>query len=428
MSRPEGWIDLLDGVVTEVVGPSRPGGPDRDPCGLIREALAAARLDLFLHEAAACGSPLIVVVNDPSRRTDTRAALAAIVERAEARRAGARFRLLVACGSHTFSARAAREFEERLLAPVAGRVEAIAWHRAGRGADLAEVGPYRLHRWLVEARHAIAIGSAEPHYFAGLAGAHKTLTVGLMSAGDLRSNHEGAMSARAAPLAAGGNPVYEGIEAVVSALEGGGRRLFAVNLVMAGDRVLACFAGRPREAARSALPLVRASHARELTRPVDLVVARVRPPLDRTLYQADKGIKNVEGAVRDGGVILLDAACPGGVGADRFLRLLRRAGDHASAARAVEEEGYRLGDHKAVRLRALTERRGVRLGVVSDALPEETVRLLHAEPFRDRAAAARWARTLLGHRRGRRAPRGLLVEDAGHLLLRLRRPAAWEAI
>ena len=42
-------------------------------------------------------------------------------------------------------------------------------------------------------------------------------------------------------------------------------------------------------------------------------VAEVEAPLDRDLYQADKGLKNTEFVIRDGGVILLDAGCNSGV-------------------------------------------------------------------------------------------------------------------
>eukprot|EP01052_Picozoa_sp_SAG31_P061438 SAG31_NODE_20515_length_572_cov_0.983087_2_plen_92_part_00 len=42
-------------------------------------------------------------------------------------------------------------------------------------------------------------------------------------------------------------------------------------------------------------------------------IAEVEAPLDRDLYQADKGLKNTEFVIRDGGVILLDAECHNGV-------------------------------------------------------------------------------------------------------------------
>jgi len=278
----------------------------------------------------------------------------------------------------------------------------------------------RLHRWLVEGRFALGIGSLEPHYFAGVTGAHKTLTIGVMSLRDIEANHAGAMSAAAGPFRLRGNPVFDEIAVQLHRLEGQGLRLFAVNLIPSRGRTARCTAGRPLDALRAGLPELRRVAWHRVSQRVDLVVARVNPPLHRSFYQADKGIKNVEDAVKDGGVILLDAPCPDGVGIDRFLRLLERSPDHAAAVALVRREGYSLGDHKAVRLRRLTDRRRVRIGIVSRDLPEEAVRVLHARRFETRAEAARWATGALGSGRRGVPLKGLLVEDAGNRVITMR--------
>ena len=61
----------------------------------------------------------------------------------------------------------------------------------------------------------LVVGSMELYYFAGVTGAHKTLSVGVMSYGSLRENHEKALSPHASGLKLEGNPVYERIAAVV---------------------------------------------------------------------------------------------------------------------------------------------------------------------------------------------------------------------
>jgi nickel-dependent lactate racemase len=247
-------------------------------------------------------------------------------------------------------------------------------------------------------------------------GAHKTLTVGVMAIESLAGNHEHAMSTEAAGLRLAGNPVHDGIAAAVADLEGSGARLLVLNQVVVGGRIVACTAGAPLAALADGLPLVRACFSHAVDTPLDVVVARVGPPLDRDLYQADKGIKNTEGAVRDGGTLILEARCTHGVGLDQFVELLRAAATYREAVDEVRRRGYRLGDHKAVRLRALTDTRGVALALVAPGLDPALGSVLGMHVAHDRASAARFAAARLeGH-----AARGLVVEDAGNLTLELR--------
>jgi nickel-dependent lactate racemase len=382
----------------------------------VSRALTAAGLPKLLKEAAGSG-PITVVVNDPHRPTRSNLILTELMALADSHDLHCSWRLLVATGSHLFEAAVRRRHEEGVLGSLRGRFADLQWHDPRRPDTLAPVGPYRLHRWLVEGAVTLGVGSLEPHYFAGVTGAHKTLTVGLMSLEDLTKNHQEAMEPRAAPLALDGNPVFEEMRKVLTTLEESGRRLFGIDELLVRGRLAACTAGPPLEALRLGVPAVRRTYVLEVPSPVDLIVSRVAPPLDQMFYQADKGIKNVEAAVRDGGVILLEAACPEGVGIDRFMNLLRRTDDYPGALAWVREAGYRLGDHKAVRLRHLTDRRGVRVGVVSAGIPEADARALQINVLSGRREAARWALELLG-RSGDQT--GLVVEDAGHMVVEVR--------
>jgi nickel-dependent lactate racemase len=221
------------------------------------------------------------------------------------------------------------------------------------------------------------------------------------------------MSTEAKGLALEGNPVYDRIAEVVAQLALGGRRVFAINEIFAEERLVGCTAGSPLDSLNHGLSMVRRIFSHRLSQAADLIIARVSPPLDKSLYQADKGIKNVENAVRDGGVILLDAPCREGVGIDRFMKLLENAPDHEKAVDWVTREGYSLGDHKAVRLRALTHQRGVRLGIVSEHLSERDARTAGMALHTSRGGAARWAMACLGA--GARS--AVIVEDAGNTTL-----------
>jgi len=324
-----------------------------------------------------------------------------------------RFRVLFATGSHFFTNEEKRDHEYQALGPNATKATDVEWHDCHDDKSLRPLGRARLHQWTVEAKNILVVGSIEPHYFAGMTGAHKTLTVGTMSYDSIGENHRHALSSRATSFALDGNPVYDGVAALAAEFVTGGRNVFAINEVLVDKRLVFCLAGDLLQSLAEALPVVRRVFGRRLPRPVDLVVARVAPPLDKSLYQADKGIKNVETAVRDGGVILAQAPCEQGPGIDRFLKLMERSPTYAKALEVVETEGYVLGDHKAVRLRELTDRRGVKLGIVSSHISRREARIAGLEPFTGPEQATRWALNHLSER----AREAVLVEDAGNMTL-----------
>lgn len=343
-----------------------PGATDLPPADV------GAAVDAALRLIPADARDVVVTVNDPQRHTATGAVWRELVKR----RDPAGLRVVVACGSHASPPSAERlAFEHALFA--GARPARVAWHDS-RADDLVAVGTgWRGHPWLAETDAVLAVGSVEPHYFAGWTGAHKTCTVGVAAYADIERNHALALSPRSAPAVVEGNPVAEGVLAMLAALESL-KPISAVNLVQAGPEILAAAGGSPPNALAACIPPASAAFVRRLDRPADALVAEVVGPLAESFYQADKGIKNNEWSVRDGGCIVLVAACPRGIGQDRFTDLLGRAATHAEAVALIEADGYRLGDHKAVRLRHLTDPacRGVRVYVVGDGLCQTDAELL----------------------------------------------------
>jgi len=333
------------------------------------DSLAAAAA--AVRDRLAPARAVTVVVNDPQRATRTRD----VLELLRPALTGRSLRALVAAGTHSHARPSRQRFQRGVLAPLT--FEAVAWHDC-RSPELAEVPGrpgWRCHRWLLdEAAALLAIGSCEPHYFAGITGAHKTVTVGCAAFADVEANHAGALSAEARPGRLDGNPVHEGILGMLAGLEAR-REVLAIDLLQVGPTTCAA-AGRPAEALERLAPHVRQAFFCALPAPADALVLEVDPVLARSFYQADKAIKNSEWAVRDGGCLVLAAECADGVGQDHFMRLLGQCPTHADAVETVRRRGYRLGDHKAVKLRHLTDRRGVRVFAVAAGLGAEEVGLL----------------------------------------------------
>ncbi|TWT41729.1 hypothetical protein RAS1_28500 [Phycisphaerae bacterium RAS1] len=350
--------------------------------GLAADVLGAeishhAGLRELLETAAHTAHALVLLVNDPHRATLTRAALLALSE--AARRAAQALppcRAIVATGTHKFPAPERAAFEHATFADCGLPIAQIDWHDCD-AVDLREFGGVRLHPLVAEARCLLAIGSVEPHYFAGLTGAHKTATIGVMARADIEKNHAGALDPASDLFRLDGNPVYDGVRHVVESLRSAGKSLVAINEVIAQDALVACAVGDPLEALHRLAPVARRTFSHEIPNPADILHLCVAPPLSRNLYQADKALKNNHLAVRDGGAIILDAECREGVGPDGFLALLRSASTYAAARQTVAANGYRLGDHKAVKLRHLTDAhgRGVRVFLVSRHVPQDAAAL-----------------------------------------------------
>ncbi len=346
----------------------------------------AAEVDVTAEVACVLGSPAewpeawTVAVNDPQRQTRSRLVLDAIGARAAEAGRQAAVHLIVACGTHRYPRAARANFERDLTAALTTPVRSITWHNAAdsRLVPVGSDGRWRTQRRLLEGDGPVlAIGSVEPHYFAGLTGAHKTVTIGCANFAAIEANHAGAMSPEARPFALAGNPVYDGVTAMLGALQRQ-RDVLAVNLLQVGTGVLAVTAGDPTAALERLAPVAEAAFCHRLDAPADALILEVTGPLAGSFYQADKAVKNAEFAVRDGGLLVLCAACPDGIGQDHFVDLLGRADRYAAAAAIVAERGYRLGDHKAVRLRHLTDpsQRGVGVTAVSAGLSAEACALL----------------------------------------------------
>jgi len=320
-----------------------------DPAALVRESVArpvgSAPLERFLAGAPRGG--VLVIVNDATRPTPTRAVLEAIGDDLE--RAGARF--IVATGAH----RAPTEDEYRqILGPLYERLRPrTTAHAARDAASLVDLGktrngtPILLNRAVLEADRIMAIGSVEPHYFAGYTGGRKAFLPGVAGYATIEANHKLALDPRAVSLALDDNPVSQDMEDALRLIE---RPVFSVMTVLDKRQALvACFSGDIRASFKEAVARANAIFAVRMPRRADIVVSAARFPMDIDLYQSQKAIENGALATADGGILILVSSCRDGVGDTAFLELL---GSSKSPAEALERigKGYRLGYHKAAKI------------------------------------------------------------------------------
>ena len=331
-------------------------------------------VDRAVADALACldgRPPQVIVVNDTFRSTDTSAVFKALARQTDCSAAN----VIAAAGTHQAPPDEQEHLEVKLRRAMT--FAEFSWHDC-RSADLKDIGArggWRGHPWLTGDGGVLAVGSVEPHYFAGFTGAHKTATIGCASFDDIAANHASAVSSDSRPCRLAGNPVYNGIECMLAALEAV-RPVAAVNLVQVAETIVGACGGEALPSLQQAGLIAMKAFVRRIDDPADAIVAEVTGTLSRNFYQAEKGVHNSERAVRDGGLIVLASPCPEGIGQEssqavrQFVEMLTEARTHAQAVAIVKDRGYTLGDHKAVRLRHLTDPAGrnVRLTVVSAGL------------------------------------------------------------
>ncbi|HRY53988.1 MAG TPA: nickel-dependent lactate racemase [Spirochaetia bacterium] len=328
-----------------------------DPVSLVRGAVDAPIESRPLGSFLEGAGRTLVIVNDATRPTPTRAVLDAIGDELEA--AGASF--IVATGAH----RAPTEEEYRqILGPHYGRFRPrTVAHDARDAASQVDLGktrngtPILLDKAVFEADRVLVTGSVEPHYFAGYTGGRKAFLPGVAGYATIEANHKLALSPKAVSLELDDNPVSQDMEDALRLIP---KPVFSIMTVLdKRQRLVGCCAGEIRSSFKAAVERADAIFAVRMRERADIVISVARFPMDIDLYQSQKAIDNGALALADGGILIMVASCRDGVGDTAFLELLGSAANPAEALRRIGE-GYRLGYHKAAKIAVVASRASIR--------------------------------------------------------------------
>jgi len=293
---------------------------------------------------------LVVVVNDATRPTPTARTLDFLEDKIPG---WVDVRYIVACGSH----RQPTEEEYRRLFGGERYERArdrVFYHDAKDQENLVEVGETPsgekvvINRLVAEASSVLVISSVEPHYFAGFTGGRKSFLPGVAAYDVIERNHSMAIRPEARSLLLKGNPVHEGMDEFAR-VAAGDRTYAFLTVVEPSGRAVGGACGDIFLSLEKCVPLAEEIYSVPVEKKADVVVAVANHPLDINLYQSQKAIENGKLVLRKGGVLILVAECPDGVGPDTFYRLLSSAPSPEEALAEIER-GYRLGYHKAAKL------------------------------------------------------------------------------
>ena len=243
--------------------------------------------------------------------------------------------------------------------------------------------PVRINRLYMEADVRILTGFIEPHFFAGFSGGPKAVLPALAGAESVLSNHGTDMIAhpKATWGVTTGNPIWE--EMLEVALRT--KPTFLLNVTLNTDKqITAVFAGSLLEAHSRGCDFVHQSAMVPVDAPFEIVVTTNSGyPLDQNLYQSVKGMSAAHQIIREGGSIVMAAACQDGLpDHGRYASLLGEADSPRRVLEMLARPDFRAQDQWQVQIQAMIQMQA-EVFVYSDGLTNEQIRKALFTPCRD---------------------------------------------
>ena len=376
--------ELPEGYVIEFVRPQAQSAAE-EPAALVRQAVYNPLGDVKPPRA---GQTVAIAINDKTRSVPHQHLLPPLLQ--GLRHAGVRdedVAFIIATGAHPRMSPA--EFSDILPREIIESYR-ILCHDAADEANLTALGetsrgtPVAINSVYMAADYRIVIGNIEPHQFQGFSGGVKSAAIGLAGLQTINHNHAMMRHADARLGEYDSNPARQDVEEI-------GRMLgvdFAVNAILNTDKqIVKAFAGHPFAIMQAGIPEARALYQVPVTAPFDLMIASPGGhPKDINIYQSQKGMAHAASVTRDGGRMILCAACPEGSGNADYETWMAdpRIRSHADVFERFERDGFQVGRHKAFQVSRDAAR--IHTSLVSQ-LDADFVRALLLQPQADLQSA-----------------------------------------
>ncbi len=299
---------------------------------LIRNALRQPIGSPPLEQIVQPGESVLIVTSDITRYTGSELYLPILVE--ELNRIGIadeQISVLVALGIHRKQTVAEHQ---KILGSLYGRINVFD-HDCDDPGQLVELGQtdsgfsVQLNRRAVSADRLIVTGTIGFHYFAGFGGGRKGLVPGIAGRKTCMQSHfavfnppeVGGKHPRAITGSLAANPVHQALLQAARLAKPD----FLLNTVLSPQKeLLAVFCGDLEQAHLSGCDLVRDLFQAQLEQAADLaIISCGGEPKDINFIQSQKALDYGCRAVREGGTIILLAACRDGFGHPTFFDWFR---------------------------------------------------------------------------------------------------------
>ncbi len=370
----------------DVIEPRFVSGLPDEPAAL-REALRQPIGSPPLADRVKPGDTVAIVHTDITRATPNDRILPVLLAELEA--AGVRrgdITLINGLGTHR------RQTDAELRAMLGGAVVEnyrCLQHDCHDDANLVPLGttargnPVRVNRQYLEADVRILTGFIEPHFFAGFSGGPKAILPSLAGVESVFSNHGLSLIAdpRATWGVTQGNPIWEEMREVALRTD----PTFLLNVTLNARRqITGIFAGDMLAAHAQGCAFVKQNAMAPVDAAYDIVLTTNSGyPLDQNLYQSVKGMSAAAQIVRQGGTIIMAAACEDGLpDHGRYAALLAAAGSPQGVLDMISRPGFVEQDQWQVQIQALIQLRAEVL-VYSDGLSDEQIARALFTPCRD---------------------------------------------
>lgn len=281
---------------------------------------------------------IVILASDHTRPVPSRVIAPVLLRRLREAGSDPEITFLIASGCHRKMTE--EELKEKFGEEIVKK-EKILFHDCDDRQNMVDLGTLpgggrlMLNRIAAGADLLLSEGFIEPHFFAGFSGGRKSVLPGIASRETVYANHCSAFISN--PNARSGNleqnPIHRDM---VFAAKAAGLR-FIVNVVLDSEKkILGAFAGEPEAAHQAGVNFLE-TFCKVKVQPAEIVVTTNNGyPLDQNMYQAVKGMTAAESVCREGGVIIMAAACADGVGGAGFYETFRKNRDAGRILRQIE--------------------------------------------------------------------------------------------
>jgi nickel-dependent lactate racemase len=372
-----------------------------DEAGAIHEALCTPIESPALVELVKPGDSVVVVHTDITRATPNDRILPVLLDELEsAGVAREDISLLNGLGTH----RPQTEAELRgMLGNWIFENYRCLQHDCYDDKNLVSLGnttlghPVRINRYYLEADARILTGFIEPHFFAGFSGGPKAVLPSLAGSESVFTNHSLHMIAhpKATWGVMAGNPIWEEMREVALRTV----PTFLLNVALNAKRqITGVFAGEMLAAHARGCAFVKENAMVGVDAPYDVVITTNSGyPLDQNLYQAVKGMGAAAQIVRQGGSLIIAAACEDGVPSHgRYAALLAEAGSPQGILELISRPGFMTQDQWQVQIQAQIQLKA-KVHVYSDGLTNKQIEDALFTPCRDIKLTIARLQEIYGH-------------------------------